>query len=127
MKKLTFLFLLISVSCHSNAQSTETSLYLRKKLIQQRDNLLKQVQEIQEKIDALDRKLGNKIQSSNQVQYFTKTIKYNDGSYSRSIENNSNTKYKTRKTRTYYRGPRGGCYYVNSNGNKTYVARSMCN
>lgn len=26
-----------------------------------------------------------------------------------------------------YRGPDGGCYYINSNGNKTYVARSECN
>jgi len=24
-------------------------------------------------------------------------------------------------------GPRGGCYYYNSNGNKTYVDRSECN
>jgi hypothetical protein len=23
-------------------------------------------------------------------------------------------------------GPRGGCYYINRNGNKTYVARSCC-
>lgn len=23
-------------------------------------------------------------------------------------------------------GPRGGCYYINSNGNKTYVDRSYC-
>lgn len=30
-------------------------------------------------------------------------------------------------SRTYYRGPRGGCYYINSNGNKTYVDRSLCN
>ena len=28
--------------------------------------------------------------------------------------------------RTYYTGPRGGCYYLNSNGNKTYVAHSYC-
>ena len=27
----------------------------------------------------------------------------------------------------YIRGPRGGCYYINSNGNKTYVDRSFCN
>lgn len=24
-------------------------------------------------------------------------------------------------------GPKGGCYYYNSNGNKTYVDRSKCN
>jgi hypothetical protein len=28
--------------------------------------------------------------------------------------------------RQYIRGPRGGCYYINSNGNKTYVDRSLC-
>jgi hypothetical protein len=31
---------------------------------------------------------------------------------------NGNTKYIT--------GPRGGCYYINSNGKKTYVDRSLC-
>ena len=25
-----------------------------------------------------------------------------------------------------YKGPEGGCYYINSNGNKTYVDRSEC-
>lgn len=25
-----------------------------------------------------------------------------------------------------YLGPQGGCYYINSNGNKTYVDRSEC-
>jgi endonuclease YncB( thermonuclease family) len=29
--------------------------------------------------------------------------------------------------RTYTRGSRGGCYYINSKGNKTYVDRSLCN
>lgn len=26
-----------------------------------------------------------------------------------------------------YKGPQGGCYYINSNGNKTYVDASECN
>ncbi len=30
-------------------------------------------------------------------------------------------------TGRYITGPRGGCYYINSNGNKTYVDRSLCN
>ncbi|MBO9613516.1 MAG: hypothetical protein J7619_12510 [Dyadobacter sp.] len=30
-------------------------------------------------------------------------------------------------SKQYIRGPRGGCYYINSNGNKTYVDRSFCN
>ncbi len=49
------------------------------------------------------------------------------------IKNNKKTqirkidsKYRSSR-RTYRRGPRGGCYYINSNGNKTYVARSICN
>ena len=25
-----------------------------------------------------------------------------------------------------FTGPQGGCYYINSNGNKTYVDRSEC-
>lgn len=34
---------------------------------------------------------------------------------------------KSAAGRTYIRGPRGGCYYINSRGNKTYVDRSLCN
>lgn len=30
------------------------------------------------------------------------------------------------ESRRYIRGPRGGCYYINSNGNKSYVSRSLC-
>ncbi len=40
---------------------------------------------------------------------------------------NSTTRKRRYTSRSYIRGPRGGCYYVNSNGNKTYVSRSMCN
>ncbi|NDV43335.1 hypothetical protein [Flagellimonas sediminis] len=40
----------------------------------------------------------------------------------------SSTRTKSYSTsRRYIRGPRGGCYYINSNGNKTYVDRSLCN
>lgn len=28
--------------------------------------------------------------------------------------------------RSLVKGPEGGCYYVNSNGNKSYVDRSEC-
>lgn len=30
------------------------------------------------------------------------------------------------KGKPLYSGPRGGCYYYNSHGNKTYVDRSEC-
>ncbi len=33
---------------------------------------------------------------------------------------------RSRANRSYIRGPRGGCYYINRNGNKTYVSRSLC-
>lgn len=36
------------------------------------------------------------------------------------------TPSRARSTGRYIRGPRGGCYYINRNGNKTYVDRSMC-
>lgn len=46
---------------------------------------------------------------------------------SKTNRNYSSRRYKSTISRSYYKGPRGGCYYINSNGNKTYVSRSMCN
>lgn len=43
------------------------------------------------------------------------------------------TRYRTHRrripasSRQLIRGPRGGCYYINDNGNKIYVDRSLCN
>lgn len=28
--------------------------------------------------------------------------------------------------KSLFKGADGGCYYINSNGNKTYVSRSLC-
>ncbi len=40
----------------------------------------------------------------------------------------SNSPTKTKPSeRTYIRGSRGGCYYLNPNGRKTYVDQSLCN
>lgn len=36
-------------------------------------------------------------------------------------------KCRTHNGKTLWTEPRGGCYYYNSNGNKTYVDRSECN
>lgn len=33
----------------------------------------------------------------------------------------------THNGKLLWTGPQGGCYYKNSNGNKTYVDRSECN
>jgi|SRR5690606_18253993 len=43
------------------------------------------------------------------------------------IRNTGSSSVKKQTGRKYIRGPRGGCYYINSNGNKTYVDRSFCN
>lgn len=34
--------------------------------------------------------------------------------------------YRPKSRHKYIRGPRGGCYYINKNGNKTYVDRALC-
>jgi hypothetical protein len=36
------------------------------------------------------------------------------------------TQPRSSGTREYILGPRGGCYYINGNGNKTYVDHSFC-
>lgn len=36
-------------------------------------------------------------------------------------------KSKRGRTSQYITGPRGGCYYINANGKKTYVDHSYCN
>ncbi len=33
----------------------------------------------------------------------------------------------THQGKQLYLGPQGGCYYLNSSGNKEYVARNLCN
>lgn len=43
---------------------------------------------------------------------------------------NSNSERRTTTksySRTYYTGPRGGCYYLSGSGKKVYVDRSLCN
>lgn len=53
-------------------------------------------------------------------------------------KSNSSKVYRPKKKRTvaipvtsfgreYHRGPRGGCYYINSKGKKVYVDHSYCN
>ncbi|WP_109853325.1 hypothetical protein [Aquimarina sp. AU58] len=128
--KITIIALLLFISYQCHSQSVEASLYLREELIKQQDDLLQQVREIQARIDAIDLKLGNATTSNTEKKYLTKSVNYNTQTkYSNSIKNTTTRQkqYRPKTTRTYYRGPRGGCYYINSNGNKTYVARSMCN
>ena len=41
--------------------------------------------------------------------------------------NQADWKCGTHNGNQLWTGPRGGCYYINSNDNKTYVDRSECN
>lgn len=34
--------------------------------------------------------------------------------------------YRPKSVHTYITGPKGGCYYINKNGKKTYVDRKLC-
>lgn len=43
------------------------------------------------------------------------------------IETRTEWECGTHNGNTLYTGPQGGCYYYNSNNNKTYVDRSECN
>ena len=129
MKTFLSIIILFLASHPCYSQSIEASLYLKEELVKQRDDLLKQVQELQTRIDAIDRKLGTKNTFKTKTKYLTKNVKYDSETrYSNSLENNSsqNKQSRSKTTRAYHRGPRGGCYYINSRGNKTYVARSMC-
>lgn len=44
-----------------------------------------------------------------------------------SIESKGTINRSPTAGKTYYRGPRGGCYYISPNGRKSYVDRSLCN
>lgn len=65
------------------------------------------------------------IASSSPTKSTTFSSKTSSSSRSYQSSRTSNSRKST--SRTYIRGPRGGCYYINSNGGKTYVDRSMCN
>lgn len=58
----------------------------------------------------------------------TQVNQLSSGNSSKSSTQKTNTVPAKRSTsRNYIRGPRGGCYYIDGNGNKTYVDRSLCN
>lgn len=69
--------------------------------------------------DTLDNSTQSKASSTKKSK--KKTIKKKK----KSIKSNSSQ--TTSGYRTYYRGPRGGCYYYSSSGKKVYVDRSLCN
>ena len=51
---------------------------------------------------------------------------YSNSWYSKSFFGAQKRKKKSKARRNLIKGPRGGCYYINRNGRKTYVARGAC-
>ena len=49
---------------------------------------------------------------------------YSNPSYNYTTPTYTPSSYDTYSTRTIYIGPQGGEYYINSNGNKTYIKKS---
>lgn len=47
--------------------------------------------------------------------------------YGRAPVQNNDWRCGTYNGKALYTGPEGGCYYINSSGNKQYVDRSNCN
>lgn len=70
--------------------------------------------------------VNENISTANHV-YPLRTKSNSSGSTSATATRSTPSPRKVSAARTYIRGPRGGCYYINSNGNKTYVDRSFCN
>jgi hypothetical protein len=60
--------------------------------------------------------------------YFEKLYKAQEAKEMRAaaVEERQERQQSRSSGRVYQTGPRGGCYYINSNGNKTYVDRSLC-
>ena len=53
----------------------------------------------------------------------TKTVKKADKATEKAAAGDDKITGKDDKGRTIYEGPRGGRYYINSNGNKTYIKK----
>lgn len=60
-------------------------------------------------------------------KYYLHNPKYTVSTSNYYVKNGTLIESPYDETKNYIRGERGGCYYDNSNGNKTYVNRSYCN
>lgn len=67
------------------------------------------------------------VAGTNNKNTTVNSLKSNTSKSNASSSGRSTSRSTRSKSSQYIRGPRGGCYYINSNGNKTYVDRSLCN
>lgn len=108
--------------CFNRLSSISDSLKIKNQYIKSKNEesryLLTYVNQLKEELRKQDQIL------SSDAQPIISSSPTNKGRYSLSNDDNMPT-YKPLR-RTYITGPRGGCYYINGNGNKTYVDRSLC-
>lgn len=101
---LVFLFL---ISCTYSQNDVECTKQIR---------VLKlKIKSLENRIQVIENKINNQTQAED--------LNIN----SSSINYLQTKKKKNKSGKIYHRGPRGGCYYYNSRGNKQYVPRSLCN
>ncbi|WP_462248112.1 SH3 domain-containing protein [Ekhidna sp.] len=71
------------------------------------------------------------VASSEEVDKFKKAHSESNYKFDLQTPNNSNSTLRNHNkkslSRTYHRGPRGGCYYYSKTGKKVYVDRNLCN
>jgi hypothetical protein len=98
------------------------SLKIKNEQIAQRSQenqfLLRYVKTLKDELKLKDQTIMETSQSAQRL----KSVKQNKYSL---FDDESAPIYRSSR-RTYITGPRGGCYYINGNGNKTYVDRSLC-
>ena len=73
--------------------------------------------------------ITKKIQPFVKIAFLSFLISFSNGCEDSSYGSNSSSSGLTGcyyNGKSLYRGSQGGCYYINSNDNKTYVDRSEC-
>lgn len=105
---------------------------LRQKLKTKDDDLSKKDRE-RNYLERLIEDYKKEIDQKNNLLAVKRNPEYSESGYTKINSDKSSNRevYKERAiyretTRSYITGPRGGCYYINGNGNKTYVDRSLC-
>ncbi|AIY12613.1 hypothetical protein [Cellulophaga baltica] len=134
MKQLLISILLLLSCIIINAQSGDDKIAV---LDNQKKKIELEIKILTDSISKIDLKItqlrAEKLTTSKEVEsksnngFSTKSTTYRS---SLNTNKSSNSSYKASsysRSKSYYRGPRGGCYYINSKGNKSYVSRSLCN
>lgn len=68
------------------------------------------------------------VQNSDEIESYKKVFEDSGTKFKTSSPTSTkHTSYTPKTSKTYYKGPRGGCYYYSSSGKKVYVDRGLCN